>query len=89
MFENVNKTNVFWRAPQPTALSLYIYIYTYICIYIYIYIYIHPTNTQRQRYTIAQTFNVLSPLGGSNPSPYAYEAHALPAELRRPCDFQF
>ena len=24
-----------------------------------------------------------SPLGGSNPRPYAYEAHALPAELRR------
>ena len=63
MFENVNKTKVFWRAPQPTALSVYIYIY----IYMYIYIYIHPTNTQRQRYTIAQTFNVLSPLGGSNP----------------------
>ena len=25
----------------------------------------------------------VSPLGGSNPRPYAYEAHALPAELRR------
>ena len=25
-----------------------------------------------------------SPLWGSNPRPYAYEAHALPAELRRP-----
>jgi hypothetical protein len=24
-----------------------------------------------------------SPLWGSNPRPYAYEAHALPAELRR------
>ena len=24
-----------------------------------------------------------SPLGGSNPRPYAYEAHALPTELRR------
>ena len=27
----------------------------------------------------------ISPLWGSNPRPYAYEAHALPAELRRPC----
>ena len=26
-----------------------------------------------------------SPLWGSNPRPYAYEAHALPTELRRPC----
>ena len=25
----------------------------------------------------------MSPLWGSNPRPYAYEAHALPAELRR------
>ena len=25
----------------------------------------------------------VSPLWGSNPRPYAYEAHALPAELRR------
>ena len=28
---------------------------------------------------------VRSPLWGSNPRPYAYEAHALPTELRRPC----
>ena len=27
----------------------------------------------------------ISPLWGSNPRPYAYEAHALPTELRRPC----
>ena len=27
--------------------------------------------------------NKVSPLWGSNPRPYAYEAHALPAELRR------
>ena len=26
----------------------------------------------------------MSPLWGSNPRPYAYEAHALPTELRRP-----
>ena len=26
----------------------------------------------------------MSPLWGSNPRPYAYEAHALPAELKRP-----
>ena len=27
--------------------------------------------------------NEVSPLGGSNPRPYAYEAHALPTELKR------
>ena len=27
-----------------------------------------------------------SPLWGSNPRPYAYEAHALPTELRRRCE---
>ena len=27
----------------------------------------------------------MSPLWGSNPRPYAYEAHALPTELRRHC----
>ena len=45
------------------------------------------------RATVASMFVLLelvaadgiSPLWGSNPRPYAYEAHALPAELRRPC----
>ena len=33
---------------------------------------------------ISNTKKSTSPLWGSNPRPYAYEAHALPTELRRP-----
>ena len=33
-----------------------------------------------------QDLHCKSPLRGSNPRPYAYEAHALPTELRRRCE---
>ena len=34
----------------------------------------------------SQRFANKGPLRGSNPRPYAYEAHALPTELRRRCE---
>ena len=46
-----------------------------------------PTMVANDRDSVPGQFQSLlgcaSPLWGSNPRPYAYEAHALPAELRR------
>ena len=66
----------------------------YICvtgIYLYTwYIYMHIRQKHEDRGTQLRRHSTCSaPQGGSNPWPYAYEAHALPAELRRPCYFKF
>ena len=48
-----------------------------------------PTMVANDRDSVPGQFQSLlgcaSPLWGSNPQPYAYEAHALPAELQRRC----